>query len=385
MQKSIEDINSDKTKKRIKVLHFTVANTGGGITKFILRLWQHIDKRRFQFDFVTMSKHLDFAEQLEKDGCNIYYLSVYAEEDREKFANEVIEILKRGYDVIHLHTTWWRGFWIEELAKEVGISKIIVHAHSTDVYIKDNQLKGDARKLHYSYQKRLTKDIATDFWACAKDAAYWLYGDRIPEEMIKIVPNAIELDKFDYNEMTRRVYRERMSLSDKFVIGMIARFQYEKNHEFAIRFLKKMTYYVNNAVLLLIGIGDLEEEIKNLVKKNGLQDKVMFLGLRSDVAELLQAMDLFILPSRFEGLSIAAVEAQASGLKCIVSNLQTEEVKITDNIKLLDLCEEIWIEEALKYSKGYNRNSKRKELAEKGYDICTEIKKIEELYSDCGK
>ena len=118
--------------EKIRVLHFTIANSGGGVTKFTLRLWKYIDKERFHFDFVTMSKKLDFADELEREGCKIFYLSTYAEDDKEKFTREVEEILDQGsYDIVHLNTSWWRGFVLEDIAKKKGIPKIIVHVAYT--------------------------------------------------------------------------------------------------------------------------------------------------------------------------------------------------------------------------------------------------------------
>lgn len=174
MDKQIKHSN-----KKIRVLHFTIANTGGGITKFVLRLWKYIDRERFQFDFVTMSNYLDFAEELEAEGCKIFYLSTYAEDDREQFIKEVTEILDYGYDIVHLHTSWWRGFLLEDIACKKKVPKIIVHSHNTDVHIKENQSREDARKLHFKQRELLTEDKATDFIACSEDAAEWLYGDKI--------------------------------------------------------------------------------------------------------------------------------------------------------------------------------------------------------------
>lgn len=371
--------------KKIKILHFPIGSMGGGRTKYALRIWEYIDKERFQCDFATMSRKLDYAQELEKQGCKVHYISTYSEIDAKKFEEEINKILDEGYDVLHLHTSQWRGFDIEKIAKKRKVPKVIIHAHNTDVSdvrVIPGTTREDVRALHYQWREKLTADIATDFWACSRNAAKWLYGDIIPGEIVKIMPNAIELDKFYYNEMTRINYRRKMGLTDKYVVGMIARFQYQKNHEFAISFFEKLACCTSDAILLLIGTGDLEVEIRRLVKEKDLGKKVYFLGLRRDVPELLQAMDLLILPSRFEGLGYVIVEAQAVGLKCIVSDIVPEEVKLTDNIQMLSLDEDLWVKEAAKWHEGYERFDTRKQLAEKGYDIREHIKKIEALYSD---
>lgn len=371
--------------KKIKILHFTIGNKGGGRTKYALRIWDHIDKDKFQCDFATMCPQLDYAYKLENQGSKVHYISTYSEVNAYKFEEEINRILDNNYDVLHLHTSWWRGFDIENIAKARKVPKVIVHAHNTgvsDVSRISGMTRERAISLHETWKKQVTESIATDFWACSRNAAEWIFGDNLPEGTVKYIPNAIELDKFYYNGKVRANYRNKMNLNGKFVIGMIARFEYQKNHEFAMRVFNEIAQYVNNAVLLLIGTGDLESEIEKFVREKGLQDKVFFLGLRTDVAELLQAMDLFILPSRFDALAQSVVEAQATGLKCIVSNVFPEEAKITNNISLLALREEIWVEEILRWSNGYERFDTKQQLVSKGYDICKQIKNIENLYSD---
>ena len=345
---------------KIKILHFSIANSGGGITKYALRIWKNIDREQFQCDFATMSDKLDFASELESQGCRVHYICTYSEQDPVKFENEINRILDYGYDVLHLHTSWWRGFAVEEIAKKRGVPKVIIHSHNTDVHIPIGMTREEARKLHYTWQKKVTENIATDFWACAKKAADWLYGENIPAEKIKIIPNAVDLDKFYFNKDIRKKYREAMGVKDQVVIGMIARFQYQKNHEFAIEFFNLLSKRMPNAILLLIGIGELQEEIQKTVQMYNLESKVKFLGLRNDIENMLQAFDLFILPSRFEGLPLTLVEAQASGLKCITSENVTEESEITTNLIRIPLYLDLWVEEALKWGKGYKREDTRK-------------------------
>lgn len=262
-------------QNKIKVLHFTIANTGGGITKFVLRLWKYIDRERFHFDFVTMSKKLDFADQLEQEGCKIFYLSAYAEDDRKTFVEEVKHILKNDYDIVHLHTSWWRGFLLEQLAREAGVPKIIIHSHNTDVHIKENQSREDARRLHYEQRNLLTDKMATDFIACSEDASQWLYGERISKDKIRIIPYAIEVKQYQYNEIVRKKYRKELGLAlDDFVIGHVGRFAYQKNHEFLIDVFKEVAKINAKAKLILIGIGELEDKIKSQVHTYDLEDRV---------------------------------------------------------------------------------------------------------------
>lgn len=369
--------------EKIKVLHFTIANTGGGITRFILNLWGNIDRTQFQFDFVTMSQYLDYAEELERDGCKIYYVSTYAEDDKEQFKREIGAILDNGYDVVHLHTSWWRGFALEEIAKEKGVPKVIIHSHSSDVHIKEGQSREDARRLHEEQKKLLTEEMATDFLSCSWKAADWLYGKQIPKDKVKIIPNAIDLNLFRYDENVRCEYRNRLGIRDQFVIGHVGRFAYIKNHEFLIDVFREVAKYRNNVVLLLIGVGELEEEIRKKVQNANLAEKVIFAGKRNDVNCLMQAMDLFVLPSRSEGLGIVLIEAQTAGLRCLVSDGVPEEAQVTEDFKCLKLEKETWKREIINCIDAEdNKKDNYDKVLDAGYAIEKQVNILERIYRE---
>lgn len=367
--------------KKVKVLHFTLANTGSGVTQFMLNLWKHIDKKRFHFDFVTMSPYLDYAEELEKTGSRIYYVKTYAETDREGFEREISTILDNGYDVVHLHTSWWRGFALEEIAKKKGVPKIIIHSHNSDVHIGENQSREDARKLHEEQRMLLNDDMATDFLACSQKAANWLYGDNIEKEKIQIIPNAVDTDAFVFNPLVREKYRREMNLENSFVIGHVGRFAYQKNHEFLIDAFAEVVKQRQYARLLLVGTGALEEQIREKVQKMGISEKVLFVGKRNDVNCLMQAMDLFVLPSRFEGLGSVLIEAQVAGLKCIASDAVPIEAKIVDEFVYLPLERQTWMEEILKSMTPGLRQSNPKLIKKAGFDMENQVEMMECIYS----
>ena len=369
-------------QRKTRVLHFTIGNLVGVIKKFVLRLWKYIDRTQFQFDFVTMSSKLDYAGELEAEGCAIYYLSVYAEDDRERFIAEVRDILKKGYDVVHLHTCRWRGFLLEELAGEAGIPHIIIHSHNTDVDINDCEAREAGRKLHFEQRNLLTDKIATDFIACSKDASKWLYGDRIPEGRIKIIPYAIEVEEYKFDAFRRNNYREELGFdADDFVIGHVGRFAYQKNHDFLMEVFKGVADRNKKAKLMLIGVGALEDEIRRKACIYGLEDRVSFLGLRQDVNHLMQAMDVFAFPSRFEGYGIVLIEAQAAGLKCIVSEEVPQIARITDLIEYLPFEENLWIDRILECAGGYERKDTSGILEEAGYGMNALARKFERIYT----
>lgn len=367
--------------RKIKVLHFPIANSKGGITQYALQTWKFIDKNRFQFEFATMSKNLDFAEDLEREGCKIYYISCYAEEDEKRFVEEFRRILTEGnYDVVHLHTKQWKSFHVEQIAKEVGIRKIIVHAHSSGIDTVDEKKRQEEGRLHEQMKTMLSENTATDYWACSERAAEFLFGERIPKHEVLIMKNAIDLKKFRFDSDIRNNYRKKLGIEDKMVIGNVGRFAYPKNQEFLLEVFCGVCKVVDNCILLLIGSGDKEQDYRQYVQDNGLSDKVLFLGQRRDVHCLLQAMDVFTLTSEFEGFPLAMIEAQASGLICLCSDTVTKEIKVTDYVRFLSLEKEAWEKAILQSTDLYKREDSIEKVRNAGYDIELQIKKIEEQY-----
>lgn len=373
-------------RKKIKVLQFTVAAGKGGRTLYILNNWKHIDKTLFQFDYITFSKTLDFEQELLDEGCKVFHMSCYPEENREQFIKEMDAILDNGYDVIHIHTSFWVDTIVEERAKAKGIRKIIIHSHNTG-HGKHNFTKEQqevAMNLHNKVKSQLTEDIATDFWACSFAAAKWLYGENIPTDKIRIMKNAIETSKFAYNEEVRQKYRQLFRVEDKYVFGVVGRMSYQKNCEFILRVFKQLCAKKNNCVLILVGKGEKETEYREYVQRNKLEDKVIFTGFRNDVSSILQAIDCLCMPSRFEGFPISLVEAQTAGVRCVVSDRITEEVVISDLITRLPLDETVWGEE-LNECRKFDREKYLQIVISEGYDIKQQIIEIEKEYSSIEK
>ncbi|MGZ0043302.1 glycosyltransferase [Paenibacillus ottowii] len=367
--------------KKIKVLQFPIANTRGGITQYALKNWEFIDKDRFQFDFATRSKSLDFADELLAQGCKIHYLSCSSEESESQFIKEVHQILDEDYDVIHLHTSFWKGFLVEQLAIERNCPMVIVHSHSTMIDTLDDHQREKSIEKHNFYRNTFPLEYATHFSACSKLAAEWLFGEQVLRENIQILNNAIDVDKYRFSPEIRDNYRKKLNLEGKFVLGHIGRFVYQKNHVMLIEIFREVYRNNANARLMLIGVGELESNIRQLVKEYGLENEVSFLGKRSDVASLLQAMDIFLLPSHFEGLGIVLIEAQAAGLKCLTSIDVPVEAKITPNLKFLPYNVSEWVSNILQVENGYVRENNNHLIRQAGYDLKKQIRIIEKLYA----
>lgn len=367
--------------KKIKVLQFPIGNARGGITQYALQNWKFINRSRFQFDFATRSKKLDFEDELVKDGCRVHYLSCSSEENEKQFILEVEKILDEGYDVVHLHTSYWKGFLVEQLAMKRNVPIVIIHAHSTMIDTYNNNEREKSLNIHNQLKDKIKITDATHFRACSKLAGEWLFGKNILKNSITVLNNAIEIDRFIFDINVRKKYRKKLGLDNKFVLGHVGRFVYQKNHSFLIEIFNKVYKINNNVKLLLIGDGPLQPTIMKKVNEYGLEKNVMFMGKRDDVNCLLQAMDVFLLPSRFEGLPIVLVESQTSGLKSFASDMITDESIITEDLTLLSNDIDIWVERIAKVMNGYERKNRKKEIIGKGYSLEHQIKRIERLYS----
>ena len=365
----------------IKVLHL-VSPGIGGIENYIFSHYKYMNRSRFQFDFLTQNQKLKGAEEFREFDYEVKLLSATAAKDRALFVRQVRKVLMGGYDVLHLHTCYWTGFLIEEIAKEVGIRKVIVHSHSTFIdetnAVKRNQLL----RQHEAIKNAFTQDLATDFWACSWDAADWLFGEQIPKSKIKIMKNAIELDRFQFNKQTRERIRADLGLDDDtLVLGTTGRLTYSKNHAFLIEMFSVFHQKHPKSKLIIIGDGELLPDLERQICDRRLENHVLLLGWKNDVENYLQAMDVFLLPSRFEGFPIVIVEAAASGLPCIASDQIPEDVFFTERIRRIPLDMPVWnqtLEEAAVLCTDRQEGIRIVQAA--GYDVRQQARELEKMY-----
>jgi glycosyltransferase involved in cell wall biosynthesis len=229
------------------------------------------------------------------------------------------------------------------------------------------------------YPIRYTADYLI---ACSKSSGEWLFGSACKKDNFFIFNNAIDAKTFIFDEDIRTDKRKEFQIEDKFIIGHIGRFTIPKNHEFLIDIFKAVYDRNNNAILMLIGDGELRSLIEKKVNNLGLTNNVIFTGLRSDISELLQVMDVFVFPSLYEGLPVTLVEAQAAGLPCVISDRITGDVKITNLVEYISLDDNIdyWAEKIMAFAVGFERKNTYKEINEVGYDIESIVKRYQEFY-----
>ena len=269
-------------------------------------------------------------------------------------------------------------------AKKHGVKARIAHSHNTDQLDNPKGLKDHLHRAYLKYEKHLLRRYADYYVACSPEAGKWLFGERrCSGDNYLLLTNAIESSKYSYDEEIRAEVRNELGLEGKKVIIHVGQFRTQKNHDKIIDVFSELCSRDESYRLILVGNGEEEDRIRNKVRDIGLSDKVLFLGSRNDVDRLLQAADVFLFPSLYEGLSIALLEAQASDLICIVSDTVSPASFVTEKTMGLGLDNDsrVWADKIQSSLDAYKTRSDRRSLfAEKGYDISAQIKVLEKFY-----
>ena len=363
-------------KGKIRIVHVFGEMNRGGAETLIMNIYRKIDKSKIQFDFILHTeKECAYDNEIYKLGGEIYRVPRFKVSNFIEYIKAWNDILKKNaykWDIIHGHMYSTASIYLP-IAKKYGL-KAISHSHNTSNGTGVSSIIKDVIQFPVRY-------IADSKMGCSNAANKWLYGERIcKKEDCYVLNNAIDLTKFRYKEDLRRSMRNQLNISNKFVIGHVGRFVDQKNHSFLIDIFKHIYDKNKNSVLLLVGDGSLKKKIENKVKELGLEENVIFAGSRADVAELFQCMDVFLLPSKYEGLPVVMVEAQASGLPCFISDSINDEVKIVESVKQISLNDspKQWSEKIL--SEKNERYDAISKLKYAGYDIEIVTKWIMEFY-----
>lgn len=363
-------------KKPIRIGIILGKWVGGGVEAVMMNYYRHINKKNIQFDFICDNDSTNIPyEEIEKLGGRVILIPPY--QRIFKYIKELKRVFKENnYKIVHSNINSLSVFPLF-VAKIAGIPIRIAHSHSTSnkVEWKKNLLKQLLRPF--------SKVYATHYFACTEHAGRWLFGNKeFDKGNVFLINNGIDVDLFKYNEKIREKIRGELDLNnDDIVIGHVGRFMKQKNHDFLIDIFNELYKKNNNYKLMLIGQGPLQDDMKKKVKDLGIEDVVMFLGQKSDVNEYYQAMDLFLFPSLYEGLGMVFVEAQAAGLPAIASTEVPEVAKVSDRAFFIGLSEpiKVWVDKIKQASK-LKRKSDIKRIKESGFDIVTEVKKLEEKY-----
>ncbi len=359
----------------IRVLQIVTYMGRGGLETMLMNYYRHIDRNRVQFDFLV---HRDFEADYDQEilglGGRIYHVSRLVPWSRS-YRKELKDFFHEHpeYRIVHVHQDCLSSVALQ-CAKECGVPIRIAHSHSSSAV---KNLKYPI-KLHY--MKRIPK-YATHMFACGKQAGDWMFsGDKY-----QIIRNAIDTEKYQYVSDVEKQICSEFGLDEKVIIGHVGNFTPAKNHMFLLEVFQEILKRKPEARLLLVGGGEGMNLVREKVKNMGIQDKIIFTGIRSDVNRLMQAMNVFVFPSLYEGLPVTMIEAQASGLPCIISDNVSDECIVIRNLVSSISLEESpaqWAERILQQSyRGHENHIK--EIKEAGYDISTEAQKLERFYLEC--
>lgn len=359
----------------MRVLHVLDSLNRGGCESYIMNLYRHIDREKIQFDFLIRSKTNFYSEEIEKLGGRVYYTAKFPKHfiknyfNVKKFFNEHDE-----YQIVHVHLNSLIYLLPIVFAKKGGVKCRIVHSHSTFT------LNRAAQYIH-KFNKKIIVNWATDYMACSDEAGKWAFGNNYI-----VMKNGIDTQKFSFDPELRNVMREKMNYAaDEIIIGNVGRLSKEKNQIFLIEIMKSLVETMDKYKLLLVGDGDEREKLQKLIQIYHLEEKVNLVGGTSQAELFYQVMDVFALPSLFEGLGIVLLEAQCSGLPCIVSEAVSAEGLLQENVCKIPLNSmEQWrtkIREMTSNEQRENRISGRQTLIEHGYDILQSTLKMENYYN----
>lgn len=356
----------------IRVLHVVTYMGRGGLETMLMNYYRHIDRSKVQFDFLVHREfEADYDEEIKSLGGRIYHVSRLVPWSR-RYKAELRRFFRTHpeYKIAHVHQDCLSSVALQ-CAKECGIPVRIAHSHNSN---QDKNIK----YLFKRYYMRKIPETATELFACGKAAGDWMFGGKA----YQLLPNAIAAEKYIYEEEKAKKIKKELDLEKNIVIGHIGRFNPQKNHKFLIDIFEKCFEKNQKVRLMLIGDGEGRKEIENKVKERGLQDNVIFMGVRKDVPELLQAMDVFVFPSLYEGLPVTMIEEQAAGVPAVISDRVSEECIITKDLVKVEGLEETpeqWAGEILKQVK-ISKRDRSEEIKKAKYDVETTAKWLEEYY-----
>lgn len=373
----------------IRVLHIVGIMNMGGLENLIMNIYRKIDRNKVQFDFlVTREDDGIFDNEIRSLGGKIYNIPHMSKVGYQKYKNIVYKFLINHpeYKIVHCHRDALCSVYLKQ-AKKANVPIRIAHSHNI-MLAESKNIKGTIMMIMKKYFMMFTNSNSTDYFACSEEAGRWLFGNKITNDKLKVIKNGIDTSKYIYNKDTNYKLRKELAISEEtLLIGHVGRFDIQKNHEFLINVINNLDKELLDYKICLVGNGTLIENIKTKVNKFNLQDKVIFLGIRNDVNELMMAFDVFVFPSLFEGLGIVLIEAQATGLNCLISDTIPKEanmeIGLIKNISLNNIdswVESIKIQYEERNTQRLNRKTNNNAIKDKGYDILSTVEYLENFY-----
>lgn len=342
----------------------------GGAETFLMKIYRHLDKSQYQMDFcINVAEKCFYEDEINAMGGRIYRIPPKSENTQE-FIRRLTDIVKKNnYEYVMRITSSAMGFMDLKIAHDAG-ARVCAARSSNSSDGKGIKPFIAHRMGRFLYNKYVNVKIAPSDLA----AKYTFGNSAYKKGNVSILHNGVDIDFFSFSEEKRERIRNELNISDKFVVGHIGRFSKQKNHSFLLKVFAEIAKERDDAVLLLVGKGELEEEIKAEAAALGIYEKVIFAGVRTDIPDILSAMDTFLFPSFYEGMPNTVIEAQACGLRCTVSDTITREANITGGVDYLslDLNAKSWAESVL--SLPTSRLDSKNSFIENKYDIDSVVK-----------
>lgn len=362
-----------KPDEPVRVLHVVTYMKRSGLETMIMNYYRHIDRRKIQFDFLEHRfERSDFDDEIESLGGRIYRMppinpiSLKYRKMLDDFFSE-----HKEYRIVHCHMNCMSSIPLY-YAKKNNVDVRIAHSHTS------NQKHDLKYPIRIFYRSRIPS-VATDLFACGEEAGKWMYGGK----KYRIVRNAVDMNAMHFDGEARNRIRNNLAITaDNIIVGHIGRFCEMKNHEFLVEVFREVLKLNNEARLVLVGDGPGLNKIKRKVENIGIKNRVVFYGISENISEVLSAIDVFVLPSIYEGVPMTLVEARASGLRCIISDtVAAEEKVLIGGVKRLSLAEPpaIWAKEIVKASATYARHPINK-IFEKEYGIAFQAQMLQDFY-----
>lgn len=364
-----------------RILQIAGMRHRAGIENFIMNVVDNIDTSRIQIDFLyTWTERGPFDDRLERKGCKLYRIDSYGKNPIKIISHtkQLYNLLKNNKDIgaVHIHGNTAIGCLDACIAKISGIKRVIVHSHNSGV--------GSFRsKLLHKIIKRIIDPFIDDRFACSEQAWNWMFLKHNKYSGVnKIIQNGIDTKKYVFNKDIRKYQKEKWGLKENLTVGFVGRLTEQKNPLFLLEIFNSLLKFEPKAKLMIVGDGEYKEVMQKKVLELNIDEQVIFTGVQPNVNDLMQAMDVFILPSVWEGLGIVLIEAQAAGIPCIVSDIIAEEVLITNLITKISLKENVdsWAKTILNAIKYNEKLDTYKEIVHSGFDIKTTAEWLEAFY-----
>lgn len=367
------------SRKKLRILNIANMNSDSGVACFVMNYLRVMDKQSIQMDFICWDKRENnFYSEIEKMGGKVFLVTSY-KNNLSHFLSEIKSLIEKGnYDIIHGHEAIM-SLPALHYGKKYKVPVRIAHSHSS-------QMTSAIKKMVVILCRRFFHYYCTNIMACSQMAGDYLFGAKFFNKKGVVLHNAIDVEGYRFNQDVRKKMRQKLGLGDELVIGHVGRFNLNKNQKFLIQIFERIYEKRQDARLLLIGEGETKKQICQEIKEKKFADSVIFLGVQKNVNEWMQAMDVFVFPSFNEGLGIALVEAQASGLPCCCSDTIPKEAKCSKNVKFISLTSfpEVWADSVLDFN-DIDRNTGADEVKTAGYDIAKEGKKLQDYYLSFSK